>query len=80
MEREMQVLEVDFRRIEDTHGRNMLDLVLAVGSLRKLLQSAAVVRLLSRSHADLLTELDRIVAVTDLSQAPGRDESSESAR
>jgi len=66
IEREMKTLEADFRRIEDSHGQNMLKLVLAVGYLRRVLDSAAVVKYLSRKHADLLAELARIVESTDL--------------
>jgi hypothetical protein len=66
VEREMQVLEADFRRIEDSHGQNMLNLVLAVGYVRRLLESAAVVKYLSRKHGDLLSELERIAETTDL--------------
>lgn len=66
IEREMHVLEADFRRIEGSHGQNMLKLVLAVGYLRRVLDNAAVVKYLSRKHADLLAELTRIVETTDL--------------
>lgn len=69
MEREMKTLEVDFRTIEDSHGRNMLNLVLAVGYVRRLLESASVVKYLSRKHADLLAELERVVESTQLVDA-----------
>ena len=68
MEREMQALETDFRRIEDTHGRNMLNLVLAVGYVRGILDNAAVVKYLSRTHSDLMAELERIVASTNVGE------------
>ncbi len=68
MEREMQSLETDFRRIEQKHGRNMLNLVLAVGYMRGLLDNAGVVKYLSRTHADLLAELERIVASTNVGE------------
>ena len=77
IEREMQVLEGDFRRIEDSHGRNMLDLVVAVGYMRRLLQSGSVVRYISRKHADLLAELERIIESTDLGDASAGDDSTE---
>ena len=67
IEREMQTLESDFRRIEASHGQNVLDLVLAVGYVRRILNSAAIVKHLSRHYADLLAELERIVETTDLS-------------
>ena len=73
IEREMQTLESDFRRIEASHGQNVLDLVLAVGYVRRILDSAAVVKHLSRHYPDLLAELERIVENTDL-VAPEPDE------
>ena len=59
VERELRALETDFRRIVRSHGENVLSLVLAVGYVRRLLESAAVVKYLSRKHADLLAELRR---------------------
>jgi hypothetical protein len=66
MEREMHVLEKDFRRIEDSHGRNTLNLVLAVGYIRKLMADAGVVRFLSRKHADMLLEFQKLADEDDL--------------
>jgi len=40
IEREMESLNQDFRLIEESHGRNVLNLVLVVGYLRKLLDNA----------------------------------------
>jgi hypothetical protein len=62
MEKEMEKLSEDFRMIEHTHGRNVLNLVLAGTYLRKMLDCAAVVRYLSRRHADVLTEFNKITA------------------
>lgn len=61
MEKEMQKLGEDFRMIEETHGRNVLDLVLACAYLRKLLDSTAVARYLSQHHADILAEFRKIM-------------------
>lgn len=80
IEREMHALEADFRRLEDSHGQNMLRLVLAVGYLRRVLDNAAVVRYLSRKHPDLLAELTRIVETTDLVGAPMDDGAAESPK
>lgn len=66
MQREMQTLETDFRRLEESHGKNMLNLVPAVGYVRRILDNAAVVKHLSRRYKDLLAELERIVEDTDL--------------
>ena len=66
MEREMENLSKDFRKIEETHGRNVLNLVTSVAYLRKLLDNAGVVRFLSRHHADVLAEFQKIVEATSL--------------
>lgn len=69
MEREMQMLSRDFRLIEESHGRNTLNLVLAVGYLRKLLGNAAVTKYLAQRHPDILEELQKLVEAPDLKSA-----------
>jgi hypothetical protein len=66
MEKEMEKVSEDFRMIEDSHGRNVLNLVLAGAYLRKLLDCAAVVRYLSKRHADVLAEFHKIAASATL--------------
>jgi hypothetical protein len=66
MEKEMEKLSEDFRMIEETHGRHVLNLVLAGAYLRKLLDCAAVVRYLSKRHADVLAEFNKIAASATL--------------
>lgn len=66
MEREMESLERDFKQAEDTHGRNVLNLVLARGYLAKLLGNVRVVRYLSQNAPDILAEFQRIVEATSL--------------
>lgn len=73
IERETQTLETEFRAIADSHGTNLLNLVVAVGYVRRLLNNAAVVKHLSRKYADLLAELERLVENTDLKDAPPAD-------
>lgn len=68
MERELESLSRDFRKAEEIHGRSVLNLVLATGYLRKLLEKAAVVRFLSQSHPDLLAEFQKIIEVASLEQ------------
>ncbi|MBN1909330.1 MAG: ParB N-terminal domain-containing protein [Pirellulales bacterium] len=67
MEREMENLSQDFRLIEESHGRNVLNLVLVVGYLKKLLDNARVVRYLSQHHGEILAELQKIVETKRLS-------------
>lgn len=66
MERELESLERDFKLAEDSHGRNVLNLVLARGYLAKLLGNARVVRYLSQTTPDILAEFQRIVEATSL--------------
>ncbi len=60
MEREMEVLQRDLKVIEDSHGNQVLNLVLARGYLAKLLTNARVVRYLVQNHADIFRELQTI--------------------
>lgn len=66
MEREMEVLGRDFLMIEESHGKNTLNLVLAVAYLRKLLDHANVVKYLSQRHPDILSELQKLSEAPDL--------------
>lgn len=66
MEREMESLERDFRAIEESHGRNTLNLVLAVAYLRKVLDHAPAVRYLSQHHNEILAEFQKLSETADL--------------
>jgi len=61
MEKEMETLERDFKLIEETYGRNVLNLVLARGYLSKILDNARVVKFLSSQHGEILAELQKII-------------------
>ena len=61
MEREMENLGQDLRSVEDSHGRNVLNLVLVVGYLKKLLNNAQVIRYMSQHCAEILVEFQKIV-------------------
>lgn len=61
MEREMGNLAQELRTVEDSHGRNVLNLVLVVGYLKKLLENARVVRYMSQHCAEILAEFQKIV-------------------
>ena len=69
MEREIDSLSRDFRLIEDSHGRNVLNLVLVVGYLKKLLDNARVVRYLSQNYAEILTEFQKIAEAKSLADS-----------
>jgi ParB-like chromosome segregation protein Spo0J len=69
MEREMENLAQDLRSVEDSHGRNVLNLVVVAGYLKKLLDNARVLRYLSQHCAEILAEFQKIVETKSL--APG---------
>jgi hypothetical protein len=60
MEKEMEGLQRDLKVIEETHGTEVLNLVLARGYLVKLLGNARIVRYLGQHHPDLVRELQTI--------------------
>jgi ParB-like chromosome segregation protein Spo0J len=66
MEKEMDSLSEDFRLVEETHGRNVLNLVLACGYLRKLLGNAGIARYLSQHYPEILAEFNKLLASTAL--------------
>lgn len=66
MEHEMESLGREFKLIEESHGRNVLNLVLVVGYLRKLLDNARVVRFLSSNHPEILFEFQKLVEAKHL--------------
>ena len=68
MEREMEVLSGDFREIEKTHGANVLNLVIVAGYLRKLLDSAPIVRYLAQDYPEIMTEFQKIAESRSLAE------------
>ena len=60
MEREMDSLAKDFKQIDEVHGKNVLNLVIAVGYLKCLLDNARVVRYLAGNYPEILTELQKV--------------------
>lgn len=61
MEREMDSLAKDFKQIEETHGKNVLNLVIVVGYLKKLIDNARVVRYLAQSYPEIMAEFQKVV-------------------
>jgi len=62
LEREMESLERDFKAVEETYGENMLNLTVARGYVKKLIDNAKIVRFLGANYADVLTEFEAFVA------------------
>ena len=66
MEKEMGNLQGQFKSIEHTYGQDVLNLVLAKGYLKTLLDNEAVFRFLSMRHSDVLREFSNLVEVEAL--------------
>ncbi len=60
MEQESAKLDREFRLLEDSYGEDHLDLVLAVGYVKRLIENARVVRFLAQRYPELLTEFQNI--------------------
>lgn len=61
MEHEIETLGREFKLIEQSFGKNTLNLVVACGYLKQLLDNARVVRFLSQRHPDILREFQKII-------------------
>jgi ParB-like chromosome segregation protein Spo0J len=66
MEVEMHTLEREILQIDESYGRNVVNLTIARGYVKKLLENAKVVKYLAAKHADLLTEFQRIQEAASL--------------
>jgi hypothetical protein len=66
MEEEMQSLERDLKAVEESYGENMLNLTLARGYIKKLLENGKVTRFLGGHFAEILGEFERMIAAEAL--------------
>jgi ParB-like chromosome segregation protein Spo0J len=62
LEAEMETLEGDLKSVERNYGENMLNLTLARGYVKKLMENAKVVRFLNANYGDILAEFERLAA------------------
>lgn len=62
LEAEMESLERDLKAVERSYGDNMLNLTLARGYVKKLLDNGKVVRFLNGNYGDILAEFERLAA------------------
>jgi hypothetical protein len=60
MEKEMEALQRDLKLVEESHGNQVLNLVLARGYVVKLFKNTRVVRYLGQHHPDISRELQTI--------------------
>jgi len=66
MQNEMEVLQQELKLIEESHGNEVLNLVLARGYLGKLFGKGRIARYLSQNHADIFRELQSILEASSL--------------
>ena len=66
LEQEMESVRQDIKAVEEAYGVNMLEMGLARGYIKRLLDNAKVVRFLNTNHADILSEFETIVAAESL--------------
>jgi hypothetical protein len=62
MEKEMEALQRDLKLVEESHGNQVLNLVLARGYVTKLFGNTRVTRYLGQHHPDIFRELQTISA------------------
>jgi ParB-like chromosome segregation protein Spo0J len=60
MEKEMEVLQRDLKLVEESHGNQVLNLVLARSYLVRLFDNGRVARYLGQHHADIFRELQMV--------------------
>jgi hypothetical protein len=62
MELEMETLEHDLKAVEASYGENMLNLTVARGYIKRLLENAKVVKFLAGNYREILSEFESSVA------------------
>ncbi len=60
MEQESEKLDREFRLLEETYGEDHLDLVLATGYVKRIIENARVVRYMAQHYPELLMEFQKI--------------------
>lgn len=71
MEHEMATLSKEFKLIEESHGRNVLNMVIVGGYLRKLLDNVRITRFLGQRYPEIAAELRKIAEAKTLSDETG---------
>lgn len=69
IEREMESLNQDFKSIEETHGKTVLDLTVVLSYLKKLLENSRVSRYLSTNYPEIFIEFQNLVKTRTLVEA-----------
>ena len=68
MEHEMAMLGREFKVLEESHGKNVLNLVVVIGYLKRLLDSARIVRYMSQRHPEILSQFQKLVELRNLTE------------
>jgi hypothetical protein len=63
---EMEALERDILLIDESYGRNVVNLTIARGYVKKLLENARITKYLAAKHADVFAEFQRIQEAASL--------------
>ena len=66
MEHELESLGREFKLIEESHGKNVLNLVLVVGYLRKLTDNPRVLRYLAQHQPEIKGEFQKLAEMRSL--------------
>jgi ParB-like chromosome segregation protein Spo0J len=66
LETEMRAIERDFVVLEESYSRDTLNLQLARGYLKTLLENPRIFRYLGQKHSELLSQFQRVVEVSSL--------------
>jgi hypothetical protein len=67
MEQESEKLDREFRLLEETYGDDHLELVIATGYVKRLIENARVVRHMAQHYPELLMEFQKITEPNSVS-------------
>jgi hypothetical protein len=71
MQRELANVRQDLKLIEESHGDNVLNLVVVVGYLRSLVANSRVLKFLGQHYAAILTKFQKIIQAPELDGSGG---------
>ena len=66
MEHEVAMLGREFKIIEETHGKNVLNLVVVMGYIKQLLANARVARYLSQKYPEIMVQFQKLAETRNL--------------
>lgn len=75
IEREMEFLEKDFKRIQNTYGHNIIQLTVARGYIQKIVTNRRVASFLQKHYPDIFEGFGKIIQATSLEQTNQENDS-----